>query len=79
MNIVLNWKLHVNLSKSKVVVFNCNGRSHINEFTYHNDVIQTVPKYCYLGVMLHYNGNFNLAISLLMEKARKAFCKVKKQ
>ena len=68
-----NWKLHVNVDKSKVVVFNSNGRTHINEFYYNNNVIQTVPKYCYLGIMLHYNGKFNLAVSLLMEKARKAF------
>ena len=72
------WKLHVNVSKSKVVVFNSNGRSHTNDFTLNSDVLQTVPRYCYLGVMLHFNGNFNLAVSILTEKARKALFKVKK-
>jgi hypothetical protein len=50
----------------------------VNEFSYNNNIIQTVSKYCYLGVMLKCNGNFNVAVSLLMEKARKAYFKIKK-
>ena len=37
-----------------------------------------MSKYYYLGVMLKCNGNFNVAVSLLMEKARKAYFKIKK-
>ena len=66
------------MQKSKVLVFNSNGKSHLNEFIYNDNVIQTVSKYCYLGIMLKCNGNFNLAVSLLMEKARKALFKIKK-
>ena len=73
-----NWKLQVNVDKSKIIVFNSNGKSHINRFNYDNAVLQTVQKYCYLGITLKYNGNFNLATSVLMEKARKAWFKVKK-
>ena len=77
-----NWKLQVNTDKSKIIVFNSNGRTFLNEFTYNNCVIETVIQYCYLGIVMRYNGSFNLAISTLMEKARKAyfcFSRLKKQ
>ena len=73
-----NWKLQVNVEKSKVLIFNSNGKTHVNEISYNNNIVQTVSQYCYLGVMLKCNGNFNVAISLLMEKARKAYFKIKK-
>jgi hypothetical protein len=37
---------------------------------------ETVSQYCYLGIVMRYNGSFNLAIS--MEKARTAYFKIKK-
>jgi hypothetical protein len=73
-----NWKLQVNVEKSKVLIFNSNGKTPVNEFSYNNNIIQTVSTYYYLGVMLKCNGNFNVAVSLLMEKARKAYFKIKK-
>jgi hypothetical protein len=73
-----NWKLQVNVEKSKVLIFNSNGKTPVNEFSYNNNIIQTVSTYYYLGVMLKCNGNFNIAVSLLMEKARKAYFKIKK-
>ena len=72
------WKLEVNTSKSKVLVFNSNGKSFLNHFRYKNQIIETVNQYCYLGFTLKCNGNFNLGISVLMEKARKAYFKIKK-
>jgi hypothetical protein len=45
--------------------------------TYNNCIIETVTQYCYLGIVMRYNGSFNLAISTLMEKARKAYFKIK--
>ena len=74
-----NWKLQVNTDKSKIIVSNSNGRTFLNEFTYNNCVIETVIQYCYLGIVMRYNGSFNLAISTLMEKARKAYFKIKKK
>jgi hypothetical protein len=70
-----NWKLQVIVEKSKVLIFNSNGKTHVNEFSYNNNIIQTVSKYYYSRVMLKCNGNFNVAVSLLMEKARKAYFK----
>lgn len=73
-----NWKLELNVNKSKVIVFNSNGKTFLNKFTYNNSIIETVQQYCYLGIILRYNGNYNLATSSLMEKARKAYFKLKK-
>jgi hypothetical protein len=72
------WKLKVNTDKSKIMVFNSNGKTHLNQFTYNNVDIETVANYCYLGMVLKFKGNFNLAINTLMEKPRKAYFKIKK-
>jgi hypothetical protein len=52
----------------KVLIFNSNGKTHVNEFSYNNNIIQTVSTYCYLGVMLKCNGNFNVATYLYLWK-----------
>ena len=77
-NYCSSWKLQVNTDKSKVMVFNSNGKSFINEFKYNDSVLQTVTQFSYLGIVMKYNGNFQLAISTLMGKARKAYFKIKK-
>ena len=73
-----SWKLQVNTDKSKVMVFNSNGKTFMNHFIYDNVYLETITHYCYLGIVMKYNGNFNLAIQTLMEKARKAYFKIKK-
>lgn len=45
---------------------------------YNGNVIETVNSYSYLGIVLKCNGSFNLAMSTLAEKARKAYFKIKK-
>ena len=60
------------------MVYNSNGKTYLNQFTYNNVDLETVANYCYLGMVLKFNGNFNLAINTLMEKARKAYFKIKK-
>ena len=72
------WKLNFNTHKSKIMVFNSNGKTYLNQFTYNNVDIVTVANYCYLRMVLKFNGNLNLAINTLMEKARKAYFKIKK-
>lgn len=37
------------------------------------NIVQIVPKYCNLGVVIKYNGKYNLATYLLLDKARKAY------
>jgi hypothetical protein len=42
------WKLKVNTDKSKIMVFNSNGKTYLNQFTYNNVDLETVANY-YLG------------------------------
>ena len=72
-----SWKLEVNVTKSKVLIFNSNGKSFTDYFKYKDKTIETVSSFCYLGVVLKYNGNFNVGVETLMEKARKAYFKIK--
>jgi hypothetical protein len=60
------------------MVFNSNGKTYLSQFTYNNVDLETVANYCYLGIVLKFNGNFNLAINILMEKARKLYFRIKK-
>ena len=64
--------------KSKVLVFNSNGKSFINYFRYNDQIIETVNQYNYLGIVFKNNGKFNLGIASIMDKARKAYFKIKK-
>ena len=73
-----SWKLEVNTNKSKVLVFNSNGKTFNNAFNYNNTNIETVAEYNYLGITMKYNGFFNAAIDVLVDKARKAYFKIKK-
>lgn len=47
-NFCISWKLNVNKQKSKIVIFNSNGKSHINQFKIDNEIIETVKSYCYI-------------------------------
>ena len=42
------WKLNVNLSKTKVVVF-----------IYKKQIVEICESYCYLGIVFTRNGSFN--------------------
>ena len=43
-----------------------------------SNILETVKSFSYLGVTIKYNGTINTSSSLLMEKGRKAFFKIKK-
>ena len=60
------------------MVFNSKGKTCLSQFTHNNVDIETVANYCYLRMVLKFNGNFNLAMNTIMEKARKAYFKIKK-
>lgn len=77
-NFCSSWKLKINDKKSKVIVFNSNGKTHKNYFKINNESIETVKSYCYLGILVSYTGNLNLSKTNLMEKGRKAWFKIKK-
>ena len=73
-----SWKLEVNIDKSKVIVFNSNGKTYKDIFQYNNETLETITHYNYLGICIKYNGNFSLAINALVDKGRKAYFKIKK-
>lgn len=52
-------KLQVNVEKIKVVLSNSNGKSFIDEFTYNENVRQSVSKYCFLSITFKCSASFN--------------------
>ena len=70
------WKLEVNPSKTKVVIFS--KRRVINKpiFTYNGDNIDVVDEFVYLGVTFSNNGNFSKTKLNLVEQGRKAMFSV---
>ena len=72
-----SWKLEVNMQKSKVMIFNSNGKTFLNSFKFNKNYLETVKSYCYLGITIKYTGNFNVSPQILMEKGRKAWFKIK--
>ena len=66
------WKLTINITKTKVMVFSKNGRSKNLRFSYDGQIGEIVDEFKYLGVIFKSNGRFISAIKLLHEQARKA-------
>ena len=67
------WKLNVNIDKTKIIIFNKNGKLMNNtSFYYENTKLENVRQYCYLGVIFQCSGSVKGAIQLLKDKANKA-------
>ena len=73
------WGLTINLSKTKVIIFNKGGHK-ISRFKFclHGDPIEIVQSYCYLGIVFSSCGSFSGAVKTLTDKARKAFFALRK-
>ena len=68
----VRWKLNVNLSKTKVVVF-CKRKSRtLPKFQIFNQSIEILDFYPYLRLTFNYNGSFATAKKRLSEQAQKA-------
>ena len=66
------WKLTVNIEKTKVLVFG-RGKQPKNEtFTYKDKPLATTNEYKYLGIVLSRSGSFKNAIKHITEQANKA-------
>ena len=72
------WQLTVNLSKSKVIIFNITGKLVNKQFKYNNAKLDTVRNYCYLGIVFSSSGSFYEAIKSLKDKAMKAMFSILK-
>ena len=54
--------------KSKTMFLIPMGSHSSGEFNYDGSIIDTINRYCYLRIIVY--GNFSVAISVLVEKAR---------
>lgn len=66
------WELVINVTKTKVIIFSRGKIKKQYNFTIGNLKIDTVFEYCYLGVVINYNGLFTRAISERIIPAQKA-------
>lgn len=67
------WKLKINISKTKIIIFNKGKRKPSQDkFLINEQEIEVVEKYKYLGVILTYNGNLKHAADHMYAKGLKA-------
>lgn len=65
------WRLQINMQKTKIMVFNSRKNLHI--FKIGNNILQQTDRTCYLGFILTLSGKFNSTVKYLYNKACKAF------
>ena len=66
------WKLKVNISKTKIVVFGSGSLPKNVKFTYEKIEIEIADSYKYLGIYLGRKGSFTMAKKHIAEQANKA-------
>ena len=66
------WKLKINVSKTKVLIFSRGNVRNRPEFTFGNVELEIVRDYQYLGLIFNYNGKFIKAKEKLFEKDSRA-------
>lgn len=72
-NFADEWGLSINIAKTKVLVFRKSWQLNNEEkWFYKGTEIEILNKFCYLGIMLNYNGKFNTTQKQLAEQATKA-------
>ena len=62
----------VNTTKTKVVIFSKKKVRQNQSFKIKGQHIEIIDSYCYLGMLLNYNGNFCTARKKITEQAHKA-------
>ena len=73
------WKLKVNVSKTKILVFRKGGMLPRNlVFTYDNEPLEIVKSFKYLGIVFTTGGSFSETQSTLAGQAQKAIFKLNK-
>lgn len=78
-NYCLTWKLQINASKTKIMIFGSNARSNNVSFTLAGEAIENVTEFKYLGVLFTQNGRFVKYIKHLSEIACKAMYLLRKR
>ena len=67
-----DWKLHVNTSKTKIVIFSKGKVRKYPDFKFGTDILEVVDDYTYLGTTFNYNGRFKKAIDKQVSQATRA-------
>ena len=68
------WKLTLNVDKTKIVIFRNGGNIRENEkWFYDGTEIQIVNQFNYLGMLFNYNGKFNETQKHVAQQGRKAY------
>ena len=73
------WKLTVNTSKTKVVIFSRGKSRIIPVFKFGEDNLEVVEDYTYLGIVFNFNGKFKKAIDKQISAARRALYVLQKR
>ena len=71
-NYCLQWKLQVNIKKTKIVVFSKGRKQRNMTFTLQEEEIEIVDEYKYLGIVLGKSGSNVAAKKHIVEQANKA-------
>ena len=73
-----DWKLCVNMDKTKVMIFSQNNLSEsLYGFYYNHNIIEIVNQYKYLGLVFRSDGKLKFSAEQLSERARKAYYAIK--
>ena len=68
------WKLTLNVDKTKILIFRNGGNIRENEkWFYDGTQIQIVNQFNYLGMLFNYNGKFNETQKHVAQQGRKAY------
>ena len=70
------WCLTVNLTKTKILIFNKAGKHLKHNFTYNGKTVECVAKCKYLGITFCSSGSFSHAQNELFQKGLKAYFKL---
>ena len=65
------WKLSINVSKTKILVFSKRKYNNKKEFLLNNEVVEVKDSCTYLGILFNYNGNFCQGRKKLVDQAQK--------
>ena len=71
-NYCTNWKLSVNVDKTKVIVFSKRKIRRNAKFLLYGSELEIVDSYPYLGLLFNFNGKFTVSKKRLSEQAQKA-------
>ena len=67
------WSLKINISKTKLCVFEKRKLSNYPAIFVNNEIIEQVDCFTYLGVKFWYTGNMTHAVKALNDQALKAY------